>query len=90
MTEGTSEQGREVGPMSSRTAARMAWALALLCVALFVASVVLLVLNRPTRVAEDTSAWGTANVSFILLATALAFALVGALVASWRPGNPIG
>jgi hypothetical protein len=45
---------------------------------------VLLVLNRPTpQLAQDTSAWGTANASFIiiilLLASAFDFALVGAL-----------
>ena len=62
----------------------------LLSVALISAAVVLLLLNRPARLAEDASTWGTANVSVILGAAALAFTLVGALVASRRPGNPIG
>jgi hypothetical protein len=58
--------------------------------ALISASAVLLVLNRPTRVVESAGVWGTANVPFIFLAVALDFTLVGALVASRRPTNPIG
>ena len=76
--------------MSDRAAVRLAWLLGLLSVALISSAVVLFFLNRPTRLAEDASTWGTANVSFILAAPALAFGLVGALVASRRPGNPIG
>ncbi len=76
--------------MNALAAVRLAWLLGLLSVALISAAMVLLFLNRPTRLAEDASTWGTANVSFIVGATALAFALVGALVASRRPGNRIG
>ena len=76
--------------MSNRAAVRVAWLVGLLSVALISAAVVLLLLNRPARLAEDASTWGTANVSVILGAAALAFTLVGALVASRRPGNPIG
>ncbi len=76
--------------MSDRAAVRLAWLLGLLSVALISSAVVFFFLNRPTRLAEDASTWGTANVSFILAAPALAFGLVGALVASRRPGNPIG
>ena len=90
MAEGTSEQGRGVGRVSNRAAVRVAWLIGLLSVALISAAVVLLFLNRPARLAEDASTWGTANVSVILGAAALAFTLVGALVASRRPGNPIG
>jgi hypothetical protein len=81
---------REVGGMGSRTASWLAWSLGLLSVALLSASAVLLILNRPTRVVEDAGVWGTANAPFIILATALDFTLVGALVASRRPSNPIG
>ena len=53
-------------------------------------SAVLLVLNRQTPVVESAGVWGTANVPFIILAVTLDFTLVGALVASWHPTNPIG
>ena len=76
--------------MSRRTASWLAWSLGMLSVALLSASAVLLVLNRPTRVVESAGVWGTVNVPFIFLAVALDFTLVGALVASRRPGNPIG
>ena len=76
--------------MSRRTASWLAWSLGLLSVALLLASAVLLVLNRPTRVVESAGVWGTVNVPFIFPAVALDFTLVGALVASRRPGNPIG
>jgi hypothetical protein len=76
--------------MSLRAASWLAWSLGLLSVALLSASTVLLVLNRPTRVVESAGVWGTANVPFIFLAVALDFTLVGALVASRRPGSPIG
>jgi hypothetical protein len=76
--------------MSPRAATWLAWSLGLLSVALLSASTVLLGLNRPTRVVESAGVWGTANVPFIFLAVALDFTLVGALVASRRPTNPIG
>jgi hypothetical protein len=76
--------------VSRRAASRLAWSLGLLSVALLSASAVLLVLNRPTRVVESAGVWGTANVPFVFLVTALNFTLVGALVSSRRPGNPIG
>jgi hypothetical protein len=76
--------------MSTRAASWLAWSLGLMSVALLSASTVLLVLNGPTRVVESAGVWGTANVPFIFLAVALDFTLVGALVASRRPTNPIG
>jgi hypothetical protein len=76
--------------MNRRIASWLAWLLGLLSVALIVASAVLLVLNRPTRVVEGAGVWGTANAPFIFLVIALDFTLVGALVASRRPGKPIG
>jgi hypothetical protein len=90
VTKGTRDQNQGVGRVSVRAAVRLAWLLGLLSVALISAAVVLLLLNRPTRLAEDASTWGSVNVSFIVGATALAFALVGTLVASRLPGNPIG
>ena len=68
--------------MSTRAASWLAWSLGLMSVALLSASAVLLVLNRPTRVVEVPGVWGTANVPFFVLTTAMGFTLVGALVAS--------
>jgi hypothetical protein len=76
--------------MSTRAASWLARSLGLMSVALLSASTVLLVLNRPTRVVESAGVWGTANVPFIFLVVTLDFTLVGALVASRRPTNPIG
>jgi hypothetical protein len=56
--------------------------------ALLAARVVLLFLNRATTLA--TGGWGTANYAFILVVVILAFALVGALISSRLPTNPIG
>jgi hypothetical protein len=75
--------------MSPRAAAWLAWALAGLSVAMFVANVVLYFL---TRSVQPPSSWGTGGLSIILLFLLpfLAFPLVGALIASRRPKNPIG
>jgi hypothetical protein len=81
---------RGVGGISRRATSWLVWSLGLLSVVLLSTSAVLLVLNRPTRVVESAGVWGTANVPFIFLAVALDFTLVGALVASRRPTNPIG
>jgi hypothetical protein len=86
--EGAREQGRGVGGPSARAASRLAWSLCLLCLALLAARVVLLFLNRATTLA--TGGWGTANYAFILLVVILAFTLVGALISSRLPTNPIG
>jgi two-component system, NarL family, sensor kinase len=76
--------------MNRRIASWLAWLLGLLSVALIVASAVLLVLNKPSQIVEGAGVWGTANAPFIFLVIALDFTLVGALVASRRPGKPIG
>ena len=75
--------------MSARAAARLAWSLAGFCVVLFAASVVFWLLARSAQVPESwdiniTVASMLGQVSF------LAYPLVGALVASRRPRNPIG
>jgi hypothetical protein len=74
--------------MSARTAAWLAWSLCLLSVALLAASGVLLLLDGPS--AGATGTWGTANQNFIYPVVILAFTLVGTLIASRIPGNPIG
>ena len=75
--------------MSARIAAWLAWTLAGLSVAMFVANVVLYFL---TRSVQPPTIWGTGGLSIILLFLVpfLAFPLVGALIASRRPNNPIG
>ncbi len=56
--------------------------------ALLAAGVVLLFLNGSYSV--EGAGWGTKNLVFILLGVILAFALVGALISSRLPANPIG
>jgi hypothetical protein len=73
--------------MSTRTASWLAWSLAGLCVAMFLASVVLHVLVHSSQ--EATSAGDTLSELLIFL-TFLAFPMVGALIASRHPKNPVG
>jgi hypothetical protein len=75
--------------MSTRAASSLAWSLAGLSVAMFVATVVLFFL---TRSVQPPSSWGTAGLSIVLifLLPFLAFPLVGALIASRRPRNLVG
>ena len=75
--------------MSTRAAAWLAWSLGALSVAMFVATVVLYFF---TLSVQPPSGWGTGGLSIILLFLLpfLAFPVVGALIASRRPENPIG
>ncbi len=67
----------------------LAWSLAGLSFALFAATIALYI---PARSMQAPSGWGTGGDSgqLIDLLTFLAFPVVGALVASRRPENPIG
>ena len=91
MTESASLQDRErrTGELSARVAFWPAWSLCGLSVALFVASVPLFVLARSAHV---PSSWDADLTTGGLLASGLflVFPLVGALIASRRPENPIG
>jgi hypothetical protein len=91
VTESTSLQDRErrTGELSARVAFWPAWSLCGLSVALFVASVPLFVLARSAHV---PSSWDADLTTGGLLASGLflVFPLVGALIASRRPKNPIG
>ena len=89
MTAGTDEQGRGVGGISPRAASWLAWSLAALCVAMFVASGALYVLARSAHV---PSSWGASRtvIDALTSVSVLAFPVVGALTASRRPHNPIG
>jgi hypothetical protein len=75
--------------MGTRAASWLAWSFAALTVAMFVANVVLYFL---TLSVQPPTAWGTGGLSVVLifLLPFLAFPLVGALIASRRPKNPIG
>src|SRR5215204_3003038 len=70
-------------------AAWLAWSLGALSVGMFVATVVLYFLTRNVL---PPSSWGTGGPSIVLvfLLPFLAIPLVGTLIASRRPNNPIG
>src|SRR5215210_6752286 len=89
MTEGMIERERGLGRMSTRATSWLAWSLAVLCVVLFLVAVALHIATLPVR---PPSSWGTGGISTPLWAILpfLPFPIVGALVASKRPTNPIG
>ena len=75
--------------MRPRTASWLAWSLATLSLVLCVAAVGLYLATLPV---QPPSSWGTGGLSAVLYVYLpfLAFPLVGALIASRRPENPIG
>jgi hypothetical protein len=89
VSERMSERSRGIGGDSRRAAAWLAWSLAALSVAMFLASGVLGVLALSAQPPGNSTTVGTISetVSFVAF---LAFPIVGALVASRRPENPIG
>jgi hypothetical protein len=89
VTEGARQQKRVVGGLSYRGASWLAWSIAALCVVMFFASGVLAVLARSAQSPGNWFTVGTISetVTFVLF---LAFPIVGALIASRRPQNPIG
>jgi hypothetical protein len=80
MTQQTVEQGRGVGGTNSRAAALLAWSLACLTLAMFVATIPLWFLARGADLSSswraDVGVGGLAGGAFFL-----AFPLVGALIA---------
>jgi hypothetical protein len=78
-----------MGAVSTRAASWLAWSLAALCLVLFVVAVALYIATLPVR---PPSSWGTGGISTLLWAILpfFPFAIVGALVASKRPTNPVG
>jgi hypothetical protein len=91
VTQGTSQQDRGVGRANTRAASWLAWTLAGLSVAMFLASVAFIVLIRAAQ-AEAPGGLVTSRSIIDLLVSVpfLAFPIVGALIASRRPHNPIG
>ena len=79
--------------MSARAASWLAWSLATLSVAMFLAGAALTVSSLSAGPATQApSDWGTGGPlsSLLIFLPFLAFPLVGALIASRRPENPIG
>ena len=70
--------------MSRRAASYLAWSLCTLCLALAMASLILGLLNGRTLV-EIFIAWSITFATLIV-----SFSVIGALIASHRPENPIG
>jgi len=75
--------------MSIRFTAWIAWSLCLLCVALAVASLILALLNART-LGEIFLDWSSGPSIAALPTETVSFSVVGALIASHRPENPIG
>ena len=75
--------------MSRRTAAWLAWSLCLMSVALAAASLILAPLNGRT-LAEIFLDWSSGPSIAALPTWTVSFSVVGALIASHRPENPIG
>ena len=75
--------------MSKRTASWLAWSLGALSLALFAAHIALSIL---TRSVQTPSTWGTGGLvgNLLIFMPFLAFPMVGTLLASRRPNNPIG
>ncbi len=87
MTERAREQGQEIGGMSTRIAAWLAWALWALSLAAVAVSVAFQVMNAstPIEAPRGPAALGT---GFVLVFTS--FVTVGVLVASRQPRSLIG
>ncbi len=75
--------------MSFRAASWLAWSVAALSLAIFVATVALFVLTRSAPVPSGSSASRTV-LDLLVSVPVLAFPIVGALIASRRPRNPVG
>jgi hypothetical protein len=75
--------------MSARVTAWLAWSLCMLGVALAVASLILGLLNGRT-LAEIFTSWSAGPAIGALATETVSFSVVGALIASHRPENPIG
>jgi hypothetical protein len=94
VAEGTQRRDREVGRANTRPSSWLAWSLAGLSGAMFVAGAILTILSLyvTAPAAQLSSDWGSGGAigNLLILAPFLAFTIVGALIASRRPENPIG
>jgi hypothetical protein len=73
--------------MSTRSSTWLAWSLAGLSVAMFLVSLVLYVLAHSS---QQTPTTGGALSELLIFVTFLVFPIVGALIASKHPKNPVG
>jgi hypothetical protein len=76
--------------MSGRVASWLAWSLSMLCVAMFLAIVALYVLIRSAPQVPSSVSTRFTLTDLLIGVPFLAFPIVGALIASRRPFNPIG
>ena len=76
--------------MSSRVASLLAWSLSMLGVAMFLAIVALYVLIRSAPQVPSSVSTRFTLTDLLIGVPFLAFPMVGALIASRRPNNPIG
>ena len=76
--------------MSGRVASWLAWSLSMLCVAMFLAIVALYVLIRSAPQVPSSVSTRFTLTDLLIGVPFLAFPMVGALIASRRPNNPIG
>src|SRR5215211_5012126 len=76
--------------MSGRVASWLAWSLSMLCVAMFLAIVALYVLIRSAPQVPGSVSTRFTLTDLLIGVSFLAFPMVGALIASRRPNNPIG
>src|SRR5215213_5895922 len=94
MAEGTQRRDREVGRANTRASSWLAWSLAGLSGTMFVAGTILTILSLyvTAPAAQPSSDWGSGGAigNLLIQAPFLAFTIVGALIASRRPENPIG
>src|SRR5215212_3459341 len=84
MTQRTGGQGRGIGGMSGRTASWLAWSLVVLSVVLLVGGISFALMTRST--APERPYYDSVTLSVL----ALAFSVVGAIIASRQPRNAIG
>jgi hypothetical protein len=90
VTVGAREQGQEVGGISRRTAAWLAWSLVALSPTLFLGGIALSRTTRSTALELPSGSVGDAESVVLGLAMVLTFSVVGAVVASRHPRNIIG
>jgi hypothetical protein len=91
VTQGVREKGRGVDRIGRHTAAWLAWTLAGLSMVMFLASVAFFGLTRAVLAEAHSSLLTSRSIIDLLVSVPfLAFPLVGALIASRRPHNPIG
>jgi hypothetical protein len=85
------EHGGGARGMGTRSAAWLAWSLAALSMVFFLSSVAFFVLIRAAQAeAPGSSVTSRSIIDLLVSVPFLAFPLVGALIASRRPHNPIG